>query len=327
MTFLWPQGLSLMVIVPALVAGYWLVLARRSTEAQRHPGLVPTGKRSFMRHLPPALFTLAIGLLLVAVARPTARLWMPAEEATVILAIDVSGSMRAADVAPTRLGAAQAAAREFVQGMPSGVSIGVVTFSTEARLVQPPVLEREVILNAIDTLAPQEETAIGSGILASLEALYPQDVLDTGLALRVSAREPKPALLRTNTATAVILLTDGQNSHGPDPMEAARLARYLGVRVYTIGVGTAHGRIRDERGWSTTVGIDEENLKAIAELTGAEYAYAQSAWHLNRIYAALGSKVVLAKIPTEVAGLLCALAALVATLSAGLSLFRSGRVL
>jgi Ca-activated chloride channel family protein len=311
--FLWPQGLWLLLIVPASVAGYWLVVARRKPIARLHPGLFPIGPRRIARHLAPALFALSIALLLTAAARPTTRIWVPAEAATVVLAIDVSASMRAPDVDPTRLGAAQAAARDFVRGMPPGVSIGIVTFSTEAHLLQPPVREREKILNAIDLLAPEEETAIGSGLLASLDALYPEG----GMAGNRSI----------NLATAVILLTDGQNSHGPDPIEAAKRAAGLGVRVYTIGIGTAHGRIRDERGWSTVVGIDEESLKEIASLTGAEYSYAQSAWHLKRIYARLGGKVVLAKVQTEVAALLCAAAALIALLAATFSLLRTGRLL
>lgn len=293
MSFLWPQGLWLLLLVPALIAGYCRV----------------RGGRSLARHVPAALFGTAIALLLVASARPTARLPMPAETGTVILAIDVSGSMRAADVAPTRLGAAQAAARDFVKDMPPGIRIGVVAFSTEARLVQPPVAGREEIIRAIDSLQAQEGTAIGSGILASLKALA------------------WPAAVRADAATAVVLLTDGQNSHGPDPLEAARLAARLGVRVYTVAVGTAWGQIREEGGWKMTVGIDREGLKEIAALTGAEHFYASSAWRLQKIYEKLGRKVVLVRTRTEVTALLCALAALAAIVAAALSLSRFGRLL
>ena len=313
MTFLWPQGLWLLLLVPALIAGYCLARGR----AVRAPA----------HHAPAALFILAIALLLLAVARPVARLMLPAEAATVILAIDVSASMRATDVEPTRLGAAQAAAREFVKGMPPAVRIGVVAFATEAQLVQSAVAGREEVLRAIDSLTARDNTAIGSGILASLQALLPDAPRDPGLAIRVSSPAVWPAPGRADAATAIILLTDGQNSHGPDPIDAAQLAAKLGVRVYTIGVGSAHGRILEEGGWSSVVGIDEASLKKIAAITGAEYFYALSAWHLKRIYARIGSKVVLARTRTEIGGLLSALAAIVATVAAGLSLLWFGRVL
>lgn len=311
MTLLWPQGLWLLVLVPVFVAGYCLVAS---------------GARSWARHVPPALFAFALAVLLLATARPSVRMLVPAEEASVILAIDVSGSMAARDMAPTRLGAAQAAAREFVQGVPARIRIGVVAFSNHAQILQAPGAAREDILRAIDSLRPQEDTAIGRGILASLQAVLPDGPKDAALALRVSAAA-WPAPLRADAAAAVVLLTDGQNSHGPDPLEAARLAAKLGVRVYTIGVGTPNGWIGEGWGQGTRVGIDETSLREIATLTGAEYSYALTAWHLNRIYQRLGSKVVLVKARTEVTALLCAAAALIASLSAFLSLLWFGRVL
>jgi len=289
MNFIWPNSLWLLLLVPAIIAGYRRVVKRNGLLA--------------LRHLPPALFALAMVLLLVSTARPTALMVMPTEARTVILAIDVSGSMRADDVVPTRLAAAQAAARDFLNALPASVRVGVVAFTDEAHLVQAPVASREEVLFAIDSLQPLNGTAIGSGILASLGAVSPE------------------------TSAAIILLTDGQNSQGPDPMDAARLAAGKGVRVYTVGVGTAYGQINDERGWRMTVGIDEDALKAIAEITGSEYFYANSAPDLRAVYAGLGAKVMLARIRTEVTALLCAVAALVATVSATMSLLWFGRVL
>jgi Ca-activated chloride channel family protein len=289
MNFIWPQGLWLLLLVPAIAAAYRRVVKRNGSIA--------------LRHVPPALFALAMVLLLTATARPTALLVMPAEARTVILAIDVSGSMDADDVWPSRLAAAQAAARAFVNALPPSVLVGVVAFSDEAQLVQAPVANRDDTLFVVSSLQPQNGTAIGRGILVSLEAIDPE------------------------VPSAVILLTDGQNSHGPDPAEAARLAAARGVRIYTVGVGTPYGQIHHEQGWRQTVGIDEDALMGIAELTGAEYYYATSAPELYAVYASLGAKVVLARIRTEITALLCAVAALAAVVSAALSLVWFGRVL
>ena len=274
----------------------------RRAQAAHHPGLVVAG-RGRWRHIPPALFGIAVILLLAGSARPTALMVMPSETRTVILAMDVSGSMGADDVAPTRLDAAKAAARDFIRRVPSAVRIGIVAFSDDANLVQAPTSARDDALAAIDWLQAQHGTAIGSGILASLEAIQP------------------------GAPAAVILLTDGQNSFGPDPVEAARQAAVRGVRVYAVGVGTPYGQIRDGIGWRSSVGIDEEAMKSLAQLTGAEYFYASSAPDLREVYARLGSSVVLARIRTEITALMCGLAALLATASAALSLFWFGRLL
>jgi Ca-activated chloride channel homolog len=302
MSFLWPQSLWLLLLVPAFVAGYRSLLKAKRAAAARHPGLVPA-TRGFARHIPPALFVAAMVLLLTATARPTALLVMPSEARTVLLAIDVSGSMRADDVWPTRLAAAQAAARVFVNALPPSARIGVVAFSDEAELVQPPRADRDNVLNVIASLQPQHGTAIGRGILASLEAIDP------------------------DVPAAIIVLTDGQNSHGIDPTDAARLAAARGVRIYTVGVGTTYGHISHERGWRQVVGIDEDVLMGVAEMTGAEYFYASSAPELYAVYASLGSKVVLTRIRTEITALVCAVAALAAIVSAAMSLVWFGRVL
>jgi Ca-activated chloride channel family protein len=307
MSFLFPQGLWLLLLVPAIIAAYYWVLRGKDAAVARHSGLAlvaqALGGRSPRRHVPPALFALAMTLLLAAAARPTAPLVVPTETRSVILAIDVSGSMSADDVWPTRLVAAQAAARTFVRTLPDSVLIGVVAFSDEAHLVQAPTTDRDNVLFAIESLQVENGTAIGRGLQASLGA----------------APKGVPA--------AIILLTDGQNTHGPAPMEIAPLAEQRGIRVYTVAVGTAFGMIRDERGFSAMVGVDEGPLREMAALTGAEHFQASSAPDLSRIYSALGSKVVLARIPTEIGALLCAAAALMATVSAAMSLLWFGRVL
>ena len=326
MSFLWPHSLWLLLLLPAAIA------ARRwaRTAAILPRGLQPAAPGA-ARHAPPALFVLAMALLLTATARPTAVVLMPTEGRTVILAIDVSGSMGAEDVAPNRLDAAKAAAREFVVALPVSARIGVVAFSDEAVLVQPPVPERDEVLAAIDTLQIENGTAIGRAIFVSLQAAFPDvrlenDSLESAAAGSTVPREPA-SRPDADAAVAVILLTDGQNSMGPHPMDVAPLAAERGVRVYTIGVGTPYGEIRDQRGFSAMVGIDEDTLFKIAKLTGGDYFYASSALDLGNVYKRLSSKVVLARVQTEVTALLTAGAALLATLSAALSLLWFGRVL
>ena len=256
MSFLWPHSLWLLLLIPATAAGYrWL----RKTSLITHRGLEfsPPGAA---RHAPPALFALAMVLLLTATARPTAFVLTPMEGRTVILAIDVSGSMSAEDVTPTRLDAAKAAARDFVRALPASARIGIVAFSDEARLVQAPVADRGEVLFAIDSLQTQNGTAIGRGIVASLQAIFPGDALDPEGLESAGAGSSAPrrvaAVSRGDPAAAVILLTDGQNSSGPEPMDVASLAVERGVRIYTVGVGRSTGRsamrAASARWWAST---------------------------------------------------------------------------
>src|SRR5436853_128282 len=184
MTFLWPEGLWMLALVPMMVAIYVLVLRRRKQSALAYSNLALVkaglGKRvGLRRHIPPLLLTRALTIMLMALARPAATVSLPSQHETVILAIDVSGSMRADDVKPTRLAAAQAAARAFIKDTPSNTRIGVVAFAGSAALIQPPTRNREEVLQAIEQLQLQNATAIGSGILVSLKALFPEQDFDT----------------------------------------------------------------------------------------------------------------------------------------------------
>jgi Ca-activated chloride channel family protein len=292
------------------------------------------------------LFLLSVALLLVAVARPTATVTLPSRHETVILAMDISGSMRATDVQPSRIKAAQAAAREFVSAHPRHTRIGVVAFAGSAALVQPPTSNREDVLSAIERFELQRSIAIGSGILMSLKAIFPDMEIDlrssslrrdrTGDSLRGApldaSREPaRPAVTPvppgSYTSAAVILLTDGQSNVGPDPVEAARMAAERGVRVFTVGVGTAEGETLRFEGWSMRVRLDEETLKTIADLTRGEYFYASNAADLSTIYRTLTSRLVLETQETEITALFAAAAAALAVLAAGLSVFWFNRLL
>ncbi len=346
MAFLWPEALALLALVPLLVLAYAVVVRRKRKAALRYASLAMVkdaigARQGFRRHVPPLLFLLALTLMIAAIARPAAIVQLPSQHETVILAMDVSGSMRAKDVEPDRLSASQAAAKAFVNEQPHSTRIGVVAFAGTASLVQPPTQNREDIIAAIDRFQLQRATAIGSGILVALKAIFPDVEFD----LRSSnprgehARRPfqdqrkpekagdKPVPPGSYKSAAIILLTDGQPTTGPDPIEAARMAAERGVRIFTVGVGTPNGEILVGEGWSMRVRLDEDTLKTIANVTGGEYFYAGSAPDLKKIYRSLNAKFVLEKKETEITALFAAAAALTALLSALLSLLWFNRIL
>src|SRR5688500_85567 len=337
MKFLWPEFLWLLLVLPAAVAGYLVLLNLKKKAALRYASLSvfkeAIGKGVWWRrHLPPAILLLALAAMIAAIARPAAVITLPSHHETVILALDVSGSMRAHDVEPTRIAAAQAAARNFVSEQPRSTRIGVVAFAGSAALVQPPTSNRHDLRAAIDQLQLQHATAVGSGILVSLKAIFPQEEFELPppgqrRAAKQSFPTAKAVPPGSYAEAAIILLTDGQTTAGPDPVDAARLAAERGVRVFTVGVGTDNGQILNGEGWSMRVRLDEEPLKAIADLTRAEYFYAGSAPDLRKVYETLRAKLVLEKKETEITALFSAIAAAAVLLSATLSLLCFNRVL
>ena len=337
MNFLSPEFLWLLIAVPVIAGFYLLLLKKRKQAALRYANLeivkAAIGRGLWWRrHVPPAILLAALGAMLFATARPTAVITLPTHHETVILAMDVSGSMRANDVEPSRIEAAQAAARAFIAQQPRSTRIGVVAFAGSAALVQPPTSNRHDLRAAIDQLQLQHATAVGSGILVSLKAIFPQEEFELP---PPGQRRPAKQSLPTAKAVppgsyaeaAIILLTDGQTTAGPDPVDAARLAAERGVRVFTVGVGTDNGQILNGDGWSMRVRLDEEPLKAIADLTRAEYFYAGSAPDLRKVYETLRAKLVLEKKETEITALFSAIAAAAVLLSATLSLLWFNRVL
>ncbi len=335
MTFLWPHLLWLLALLPLLVAAYVVLMKRRKKLALRYSSLSilkeAAGGASVKRHIPPAVFLAAIAGMLLAGARPAAIVTLPSQHETVILAMDVSGSMRAEDVKPNRLAAAQAAARTFIEETPKSTRIGIVAFAGSASLVQAPTQNRTDAIAAVEQFQLQHATAVGSGILVSLKALFPEAEFDP-FNLRpgkasAAAGGSAPAKPGSYGSAAVILLTDGQTTTGPDPVEAARVAAARGVRVFTVGVGTPEGEILTGEGWSIRVRLDEDALRQIADLTGAEYFYAGTAGDLKQVYEALNSKLVMEKKETEITALFAVAAALLALASAALSLLWFNRIL
>ena len=346
MTFLWPEMLWLLLIVPLLVAGYFYLLRRKQESALRYASLSMVkeaiGVQRFRRHIPPLLFLLALIAMLVAIARPAAVVTLPSQHQTIILAMDVSGSMRAVDVQPNRISAAQAAAKAFVAEQPANVRIGVVSFAATASVVQTPTQNRDDIIGAIDRFQLQRGTAIGSGIIVSLATIFPDAGIDVssliygrsasrGMPLDQAgkAEKPpfKPVLPGSYTSAAIILLTDGQRTTGPDSMEAARMAADRGVRIFTVGIGTTKGETIGYEGWSMRVRLDEDTLKAIADVTRGQYFYAGTATDLKKVYESLNSQFLLEKKDMEISALFAAAAALTGLASALLSLLWFNRIL
>ena len=346
MNFLWPQFLWLMLALPLLVAVYVWLLRRKKKLTLRYASLSIVKEAmgsgiSWRRHVPPLLFLLAIAAMLVAASRPFAVITLPSTQETIILAMDVSGSMRATDVKPNRLVAAQNAAKAFLAELPRNVKVGIVAFAGSAQVVQPATLSREDLVAAIDKFQMQRATAIGSAIVVSLAELFPDEGIDLSAMTYGNgkprgvpidqAKKPKkefvPVAPGSYTSAAIILLTDGQRTTGVDTMEAAKMAADHGVRIYTVGVGTVDGETIGFEGWSMRVRLDEATLKAVATATQAEYFYAGTAETLKKVYEKLSSRLTVEKKETEVSGLLALVAAVLAITSAGLSLLWFNRIL
>jgi Ca-activated chloride channel family protein len=331
MTFLWPEALILEAAVPPLVvAVYLLALRHRKKIALRYASLelvkAAISGGAWRRHVPPLVFLLALVIGLVALARPAAVVRLPSQYETVILSIDISGSMRATDVKPDRITAAREAAKAFVESQPHTTRIGVVEFAGTASLVQPPTRNREDVIAAIDRLQLQHATAIGSGILVALKAIFPELEVDFHAmkAQPVAAKVVSPGSYGN---AVIILLTDGANTAGPEPVDAAKMAADRGVRVYTVGIGTAKGTVVNAGGWSMNVQLDEETLKQVAGITRAEYFFTTDAVDLKKIYSSLTSRFVMEKKQTEITVFFSAAATLLALLAAMLSVAWFHRIL
>lgn len=353
MRFLWPQLLWLLLALPGLIGAYWYLLRRKKRLALQYSSItlvraaLGPGAR-WRRHVPPALFLLAVAAALLAMARPTASVVLPADQSTLIMAMDVSRSMLATDVAPSRISASQAAAKAFIEGVPRNIRVGIVSFAGTASVVQTPTQNRDDLVAAIERFQLQRGTATGSGLLLALSQLLPDAGIDLEAFLYDNAYYRYGAIKRDNGASpidrerksaksaqkpftpavpgsynsgAIVLLSDGRRTTGPDPLEAARMAADRGVRVFTVGFGTRDGgTIPGFEGMGFYVRLDEETLKAVANITGAEYFHAGTAADLRKVYESLNTKFAMERQETEVSALLSATAVLLLVLSAALSL-------
>jgi Ca-activated chloride channel family protein len=345
MTFLWPGFLPLLLLVPLSIVIYILALRRRRV-ALRYSSLslvrAAVPRYSWVRrHLPFALYLLALSGLIIALARPVQIISIPTGQATIILALDASGSMRQTDVSPSRLEAAQDAALSFIQGQKPGTQIGIVAFAGYAELIQPPTSDQEALDTAVLSLTTGRGTNIGSALLKSLDAIAQIDpnVLPT-LPDPSSPDEPTAPPKGAYAPDIVVLLTDGVATTGPAPLDAAQQAVDRGVRVYTIGFGTAQGQSDFGRGpgqfgggpggggrfgggggfGGFNRGIDETTLKQIADMTGGQYYTASSANELLSVFQNLPTYLITKHEVTEISVFFAAFGALLVALAIALAL-------
>jgi Ca-activated chloride channel homolog len=347
MSFLWSSSLYLFFLIPLIILAYILILRRRRRFAVRYSSLSlvreAVSHQSWLRrHLPFIFFLLALASLVLALARPVATVMIPSNQATIILAMDVSRSMCSTDIPPNRLEAAKQAALQFIARQERGRLIGVIAFAGFAELVQPPTDDRAALEDAIINLTPARRTAIGSAILRSLDAISEIDSSiapgDTG---NIPEGEFTPVPEGEYAPHIIVLLTDGASNAGPNPLSAAIQASERGIRVYTIGFGTTHNtspmncgyQIQENDafgggGFGNPFGgggggfrreIDEETLTAIAEMTGGTYYAAMSAGELQDVFQNLPTYLVSTRETIEISAFFTAFATLLAVLAMILS--------
>ena len=342
MTFLSPQFLWSMLALPLLPLVYVWLLRRRGRRALRYSSLQAVRAAAlprWRRHVPPALLWLACAVLLFAAARPTARLTLPWARSTVMLAIDVSLSMRVSDVQPTRLAAAQDAAKLFLRDLPRNIEVGLVTFAGSAQVAQAATLDRGSLVSAIDAFQMQFGTAIGNAIVVCLSELFPDQGIDLGemtFGPRQKARGrddkehagPKqitPVAPGSYRSAAILLLSDGRRTTGVDTLEAAKMAADRGVRIHVVGLGTVEGPVGAGEGLAIYMQLDEPTLREVARMTGGEYHHAGSAEELRSVYQDLGSRLQVETRDTEITALLALLGAVLVLAAGSLSIVWFGR--
>ena len=342
MSFIWPIMLLFLVLIPLFGLFYLRLQQRRKRFAASFSsfayGQGTAGQRpGIRRHIPPALFLTGLAILLFSLARPQAVVSIPRVQGTVILTFDVSGSMAADDMEPTRMDAAKAAARDFVERQPSSVQIGVVGFSDSGFAVLPPTNSQVDVIAAIDRLSPQRGTSLAHGIEASLNTI----TIGTGQGNQGQApgepehlsdpppgptATPTPLPMGTYTSAVIILLSDGENNLNPNPLEAAQVASDRGVRIHTVGVGSAAGTVLKINGFTVHTQLDEVMLKAISQITDGTYYNATSAQDLQDIYDNLNPQLFVKPEKMEVTSLFAGASILVLLIGAAFSMLWFSRL-
>lgn len=327
MSFIWPLMLYSLLLVPLLVAAYlWLLKRRaRKTAALGTMGLLQTASQQLNRrkHLPFAIFLLAITLLLVGLARPEMVIELPRAEGTVILAFDVSSSMIADDLEPSRMEAAKSAARTFVENKPSTIQIGVVAFSNGGLIIQSPTKVQGDVQAAIDRLSPSGGTSLGQGIFTSLNAIAEEPI---GLDEEALQGDVESLDIGYFGSAVIILLSDGENTAQPDPLDMAQLAANAGVRIFPIGIGSPEGTVVEIDGFSVATVLDDALLQEIAALTNGTYLYAEDEDALQEIYETIDLQLTIKGDKMEITALIAGISLFLLLIGGALSILWFGRI-
>lgn len=333
MSFVWPTVLISLLLLPVLFYIYFRMQRHRKELATKYGALGVIRDSSgrgpgTYQHIPSMMLMGGIAVLLFSMARPQASVTIPRLEGTVILTFDISGSMAANDLQPTRMEAAKAAASQFVKNQPQSVLIGVVAFSDGGVSVQPPSENREETLATIERLVPRRGTSIANGILVALNTIVlhngGQSILQSSPDEATQEALPQPQ--GWYPSSVVVLLSDGENNQQPDPLAAADLAADLGVRVYTVGIGSPQGVDLEVEGFTVHTQLDEGMLSTISMISGGQYYNAANEDDLFRIYNDLEPKLSIKREDMEITSLFAGLAMLVFLIGGALSLFWFGRV-
>jgi Ca-activated chloride channel family protein len=328
MSFASPWTLVLLAAIPAIIAAYASSSRRRTRRAEElaRQGLVMTSSSARIgrkRHVPFAFFALALTVLVVALARPETNLTTPRREGTVILAFDVSNSMNAKDLQPTRIEAAKTAARAFVDKQPSTIRIGVVAFGDGGVIVQQPTTTQADVIAAINRLSVDGGTSLGQGLFESLNAIAGKPLTIDEAAL---ASDSAQVDIGYFGSAAIVVLSDGENNGRPDPLTVANLASTAGVHIDTIGIGTEQGTVVDVDGFSVATALDSDLLKQIASATDGKYFEASDAATLADVYKSIHLDFKTKTEHTEVTAVFTAAGTLLLVVGALLSVFWFGRV-
>ena len=326
-SFVWPWVLFSLIALPVCVFAYVRWMHKRSRDAADLGtlGVVREGATAFVgrrRHIPPMIFLLGIALLAVASARPQLTLPLPRMEGTVLLTFDVSASMAAEDVEPTRMDAAKEVARALVDRRPAGARIGAVAFGEGGLVVQPPTDDDEALYATIDRLVPQSGTSLGRGILTALNLVSPDSGANSEREAQSDGQETRGAL----APAVIVLLTDGENTDPPDPLEIAQTAIERGVRVHTVGLGTSEGTVIEVDGFNLFTRLNEPVLEEIALLTEGTYFKIEDTYNVQSVYEELETEFVVVPQEIEVTSILGGVSALLLLAGSALSLLWFGRM-
>lgn len=328
MSFQWPIMLLLLLVVPLLAGLYIWMQKRRKKYVLRYSSVSlvqqAVGKGpGIKRHIPAALYLVALAAMVLALARPSRTIPVLTNTGTIILTVDVSGSMQAEDVDPNRLEATKDAIRDFVERQPDGVKIGVVSFSDGGSLVAPPTSDRDEVLDAVERLRPQRGTNMGSGLQVALDAIYAlrdEEIVSPTQGTPVPTPTPAPAGTVDAINASIVLISDGQSTVGPDPIEFAEEAAGQGIKIYTIGIGTPEGTVLLIQGRNVFTRLDESQLRAISEMTQGTYFNAQNRDDLNKVYDELDRERSFEDEETEITFAFAGLAGLFMLAAGGLGL-------